>query len=145
MSGSLDLRWLLARLPELPARRETLLWTAGAGAATLATVFLVRTLRSRKTPAELERLRRLQINGIGRLTGGEIVNVIAEPENAPLVVYSYEVSGVQYETSQDCTALTSLLQQQDCSPGLPASVKYDPANPGNSILLCETWSGLRNC
>jgi len=139
--GSLDLHALFA---ELPVRRATLLWTAGTGAATLATIFLVRTLRARKTPAEMERLRRLQINGIGRLTGGEIVNVIAEPEDAPLVVYSYEVSGVQYEASQDCSALTSYLDEHDCSPGLPASVKYDPANPGNSILLCETWSGLRS-
>jgi len=25
----------------------------------------------------------------------------------------------------------------------PASVKYDPRNPANSIVLCEQWSGLR--
>ncbi len=26
--------------------------------------------------------------------------------------------------------------------GQIASVKYDPANPGNSILVAEDWSGL---
>jgi hypothetical protein len=25
----------------------------------------------------------------------------------------------------------------------PASVKYEPANPANSIVLCEGWSGLK--
>jgi hypothetical protein len=25
----------------------------------------------------------------------------------------------------------------------PASLKYAPRNPANSILICERWSGLR--
>jgi hypothetical protein len=27
--------------------------------------------------------------------------------------------------------------------GLPASIKYDPSNPSNSILIADDWSGLR--
>jgi len=26
--------------------------------------------------------------------------------------------------------------------GQPASVKYDPSNPSNSILVADDWSGL---
>jgi hypothetical protein len=31
----------------------------------------------------------------------------------------------------------------NCRIGLPASIKYDPHNPGNSIVASERWMGLR--
>src|ERR1035438_8335018 len=30
-----------------------------------------------------------------------------------------------------------------CRLGLPTSVKYDPHNPGNSLVVSESWMGLR--
>jgi len=62
---------------------------------------------------------------------------------AQLVVYRYEVAGVSYEASQDVTSLRHYVDLHTCRIGLPASVKYDPGNPANSIVIAEAWSGLR--
>lgn len=109
-----------------------------------------RHLRRRPDPAELERLRRSRVNQVGRLTGGEIVDIlddvpVATPSSAAprVLVYRYTVRGVEYEASQDIGPLMARIQPRACLPGLPAEIKFDPANPGNSIVLCETWSGLR--
>ena len=60
-----------------------------------------------------------------------------------LLVYKYDVAGVTYEASQDVTHLRQFIDVYSCRLGLPASVKYDPHNPGDSIVISETWSGLR--
>jgi len=59
-----------------------------------------------------------------------------------LVVYSYTISGVSYETAQDITGLEERACLDRVMAGQPASVKYDPANPSNSILIADDWSGL---
>jgi hypothetical protein len=51
---------------------------------------------------------------------------------------------VSYEASQDVTHLRHMVDLHTCRVGLPASIKYDPTNPGNSIVVAETWSGLRH-
>jgi hypothetical protein len=60
-----------------------------------------------------------------------------------LLIYTYDVAGVTYEASQDVTHLRQFIDLYSCRLGLPASVKYDPHNPGDSIVISETWSGLR--
>jgi hypothetical protein len=99
----------------------------------------------RKDPAELERLRRLDINKRGRISAGRVVD-LAEAETAGLksllVIYSYEVAGVTYEAAQDVTALPEIAAIAQFLPGRTASVKYDPKRPTNSIIVCEEWSGL---
>jgi hypothetical protein len=99
----------------------------------------------RKDPAELERLRRLDINKRGRISAGRIVD-LAEAQTAGLksllVIYSYEVAGVTYEAAQDVTALPEIAANAQFLPGRTASVKYDPKRPTNSIIVCEEWSGL---
>ncbi len=59
-----------------------------------------------------------------------------------LVLYSYSISGVTYETAQDITGLEERACLDRLVAGQPASVKYDPANPSNSILVADDWSGL---
>jgi hypothetical protein len=59
-----------------------------------------------------------------------------------LVYYSYSISGVSYETAQDITGLEERLHLKLIAAGQTASVKYDPSNPSNSILLADDWSGL---
>ena len=44
---------------------------------------------------------------------------------------------------QDVTRLRQFIDLYSCRLGLPASVKYDPHNPGDSIVISESWSGLR--
>jgi hypothetical protein len=99
----------------------------------------------RKDPAELERLRRLDINQRGRICAGRIVDLVeAETAGATtaLVSYSYEVGGVTYEAAQDVTALPEIAARACFLSGRTASVKYDPKRPMNSIIACEEWSGL---
>lgn len=59
-----------------------------------------------------------------------------------LLFYSYSISGVTYETAQDITGLEEQLHLDGVAAGQTASVKYDPSNPSNSILLADDWSGL---
>jgi hypothetical protein len=96
-------------------------------------------LRRRPTPEEIERLRRLMINRLGKLGDGQILDVEGD-----LIVYSYSVAGVVYTASQDTTNLEQKLPADRMSMVGPVSVKFDPRNPANSIVLCEEWSGLRN-
>jgi hypothetical protein len=95
-------------------------------------------LRRRPTPEEIERLRRLTIHREGKLGDGEILDV----EGAS-IVFSYSVAGVVYTTSQDTTNLEERLPPDRMSMVGPVSVKFNPRNPANSIVLCEEWSGLR--
>ncbi len=60
-----------------------------------------------------------------------------------MVSYSYSISGVTYQTAQDITGLESQVRFERLVAGQPASVKYDPSNPSDSILVADDWSGLR--
>jgi hypothetical protein len=60
-----------------------------------------------------------------------------------LLIYTYDVGGVSYEASQDVTHLRQHADLHTGRFGLRTSVKYDPQNPGNSIVISEGWSGLR--
>ena len=62
--------------------------------------------------------------------------------NQRLLYYTYSISGVTYETAQDITGLEERLHLTRVAAGQTASVKYDPSNPSNSILLADDWSGL---
>ena len=102
----------------------------------------------RKTPEQLEQERRLRISEIGRITDGTVTDVSEVDVNGSsemqLLIYQYDVSGVSYEASQDVTNLRHMVDLHSCRAGLMSSIKYDPANPGNSIVIAENWTGLRN-
>ncbi len=89
--------------------------------------------RRRVTPVELERRRRMMLNARGKLGDAELVDV--EGHN---VVYSYAVRGVGYTAAQDVSAIAHLLPETVTGP---MSVKFDPKNPANSIVVCEDWNG----
>jgi hypothetical protein len=122
------------------------LWAAGVVVLASGSV-AVWVVSHRKSPEERERERRVKLNAIGRLTDGTVldVNEIQDPKLGAqqLVIYTYDVAGVQYECSQEVTHLRQFVDLHSCRLGLPASVKYDPHNPSNSIVTSETWSGLR--
>jgi hypothetical protein len=95
-----------------------------------------------------ERERRSQLAAGGRIIDGTVIDVqeLDETPDAPpmiLLIYTYDVAGVTYEASQDVTRLRQFIDLYSCRLGLHASVKYDPHNPGDSIVISETWSGLR--
>ena len=89
-------------------------------------------------PEKRERKRRLDLHRHGRLGDA----LIAEATES-MLYYSYSVRGVQYEASQDISALRDLLPAEPERLIGSASLKYSSKNPGNSILICEEWSGLR--
>jgi hypothetical protein len=122
---------------------DTLLYAATAIIASVAVLLWQRARR--RTPDELERLRRLHINEVGRIAGGEVIDILdgaGSGRAQRVIVYHYEVNGVAYEASQDVTSIADRLAPGACLPGLPVNIKYDPANAGNSILICENWSGV---
>lgn len=124
-------------------------------------------LKKPEDPAEEERRRRSQLNQVGRIVEGLVVEVVETPATPPpppssgmfsrhtdtpaqtegsgvrrLVRYSYSISGITYETAQDVTGLEERLCLERIAAGQPASVKYDPSNPSNSILVADDWSGI---
>jgi hypothetical protein len=117
-----------------------------AGLGLLMAIAVGSRLR-RKTPEQRERERRLRISGIGRITDGAVIDVnemsVNGSEEMQLLVYRYDVAGVSYEASQDVTSLRHRVDLHSCRSGLMTSVKYDPTNPGNSIVIAENWNGLR--
>jgi hypothetical protein len=58
-----------------------------------------------------------------------------------ILIYAYRVSGVSYECAQDVSRLTDYVRHVRID--LPVQVRYDPHNPSNSIVVAESWSGLR--
>jgi Flp pilus assembly protein TadB len=102
----------------------------------------------RKTPEQRERERRMRISETGRITDGTVTDVsevsLNESGEMQLLIYQYDVSGVTYEASQDVTTLRHMVDLHSCRSGLMTSIKYDPSNPGNSIVISENWTGLRH-
>ena len=101
--------------------------------------------RRRKSPDEIERLRRLEVNACGRISSGRIVELaepVADGPAGPILVYDYEVRGVTYEAAQDLSTLPQIAAAAPFLPGQTTSVKYDPKQPTNSILACEGWCGI---
>jgi hypothetical protein len=118
----------------------------GAGVVALGGALFM--LRGRgKTEEQMELERRERLSAKGRLCDGTVIDVheVNSEIEIPtqLLIYQYDVAGVQYECSQDVTWLRQFADFHSCRLGLPASVKYDPQNPGNSIVISEGWSGLR--
>ncbi|MGD0921270.1 MAG: DUF3592 domain-containing protein [Terriglobia bacterium] len=115
--------------------------TAGLGAWLLASLKRWR----RKSPEEIERQRRLDVNRCGRIAMGHVVDLV-EPDatRAPgcLIAYTYEVAGVTYEAAQDVASLPDVVAAAHGLAGQTVSVKYDPRRPTNSIIACEDWCGI---
>jgi hypothetical protein len=119
---------------------------AAGSVALLGAYALLR--RKPKTAEDLERERRAWLEGAGRITDGTVIDVQEltvpdHPRNAVMLIYKYDVAGVTYECSQDVTYLRQWINLHSCRLGLHTSVKYDPQNPGNSLVVSENWMGLR--
>lgn len=118
-----------------------------AGGLLLLVAMAVLLRRTHKTPEQRERVRRNVLDAGGRIADGTVTDVqeMRAPDGraAQLLIYQYDVSGVTYHCSQDVTRLRHRIDLHSCRLGLRASVKYDPQNPGNSIVVAEHWTGLR--
>ncbi|PYU24798.1 MAG: hypothetical protein DMG32_13110 [Acidobacteria bacterium] len=133
------------------------MWAVNAASlAVLGGAFISRLLGWSPDPDEIERQRRAYLNQIGRIVEGQVTDLVEVAEDRArrkgskgaegrrkLVCYSYSISGVSYETAQDITSLEGRAGMERIITGLPASIKYDPSNPSNSIVIADDWSGLR--
>lgn len=89
--------------------------------------------RRKKVDAEAERRARLLKSG--RITEGVVIDTGNDDSGSIRQIYfSYEVSGVEYESSQ-------LLSEEqrgreiEYAPGAHVTIRYDPHRPGNSIVV----------
>jgi hypothetical protein len=141
-----------------------LLAALGGGSIAAIALLVYAFSHPKVNPEEAERKRRLHLNHIGRIAEGQVVELSQQqpapseepksllgsrsktlPDLGPryMVAYSYSISGVTYHTAQDITGLESQVQFNRLMAGQQASVKYDPSNPSDSILVADDWSGLR--
>jgi hypothetical protein len=111
----------------------------GATAVGVGAWGVYRYIKGRPSAAELERRRRSELHAHGKMGDA---NLLEYREH--MVVYSYAIGGVEYMASQDLSDLQPLVPADRWSTIGPASIKYDPRNPANSIVLSEEWSGLRS-
>ncbi len=137
---------MLPALAPLPSWARSPYGAVGAAAvaAVAGGVWLLRRLR-RPTPEQAECARRLRLHAIGRIAAGEILDMLpveGDPALPPTLVYQYEVGGVTYQVSQALHLVPVALDPASWIPGWPVQVKFDPANPGNSMVACEHWRGL---
>ncbi len=94
--------------------------------------------KNQPTPAALERRRRSTLNTYGKMGDASVIEV-----QGTVAIYSYAVRGVEYTAAQDFSAIGMHVPEDTWSMVGPASVKYDPRNPANSIVVSEKWSGIR--
>lgn len=124
---------------------------AAFGAAVLLalaiTVLLAKHWRRQNDPDDRERERRLSVNQFGRITSGEVVDIV-DKELAPngvlrrYIHYRYSVGTVEFAASQDVTMIADLVGDDPRGVVGPVAVKHHQKNPYNSIIICEDWSGL---
>jgi hypothetical protein len=144
----------------LSLRSPRVLAAIGVGVVAAAGVVSYVLTRRKPTAEEIERERRDQLARSGRITDGTIMDTMileargadsSVPEASTLpdgsgstpdiIVYNYRIAGVTYECAQDVTALAQYVH--GIRTDLPIQVRYAPHNPANSIVVAETWSGLR--
>ncbi len=103
-------------------------------------------------PEERERRRRAHLSAEGRIIDGTVLDATTRDEEigdgdgenaSDMIFYQYEIAGVTYESSQDVTHLRDSVDLRSWRVDLPASIRYDARNPANSIVVSETWNGLR--
>lgn len=108
-----------------------------AGILLAAALWII--FRRRLPPEEKERRRRLTVNAYRRAIEG-----VVDDADGEFIHFKYHLRGVTYSASQDVSALAALLPENRGLLLGMASVRFDPRNPANSIVICEEWSGLRN-
>ncbi len=104
-------------------------------------------LHKRPSAEELERERRQFLVQSGRLVDGMLLDVCdveaADGRTLTMLLYSYCIAGVNYECSQDLTDIRGIVDAGQVRAGFPCTLRYQPGNPQNSIVVAESWSGLR--
>ena len=126
---------MLEQLRDSSSAQMTLLAIV-AGILLIVAIYLY--VRSRLTPKDKEKRRRLAVNQTGRIGDAMITDVQDD-----IIFYEYSVRGVLYTASQDISQLRDRIPSDPDRLVGPCGLKYTTSNPANSIIVCEEWSGLR--
>jgi hypothetical protein len=125
-------------------------WEIAGGLTVVAATAAVAAwmaLRKRPTPDELELARRHLLVQTGRLVDGMLLDTCSvdaeDGRTLTMLLFGYRIGGVDYECSQDITLMSSVVDAARVRAGFPCTVRYQPGNPQNSIVVAEGWSGLR--
>ena len=151
---------LISSQLSLPLRSPRGIATIAVGTAAAVAIASYVLRRKKPTAEEIERERRDLLARSGRITDGTIMDTMiketrtadskasetsAQPDGSgptpDIIVYNYRIAGVTYECAQDVTMLAEYVH--GIRTDLPIQVRYAPHNPANSIVVAETWSGLR--
>jgi len=92
----------------------------------LVVVVIWLLVRKRPTAEEMERARRLFLAQSGRLVDGMLLDMC-------------EVDAEDGRTLIMCEVIDPAVVRA----GFPCTVRYQPGNPQNSIVIAEEWTGLR--
>jgi len=89
----------------------------------------------RRKKVDTEAARRELLLKTGRIADGSIFDIGTDAAGEVThVFYSYEISGVDYESSQTLDA-GQLQRADDYYPGAPCTVRFDPRHPANSVVV----------
>ena len=92
-----------------------------------------RDLFRRKQEDEDSRFSRLAVRG--RITDGIVIDVKSdELDRITHVFYTYNIAGVEYESSQELNA-EQRTREASYAPGSAITIRYDPRQPGNSVVV----------
>jgi hypothetical protein len=125
-------------------------WLPLAGVAVVVLVGLVLWLRRKPEDAgDVERQRRAYLNRVGRIVEGQVLEIVEHARDAndptakqPGMFQKRAAPSAFTNGTQKLTGLDEAKHLGRVAAGQTASVKYDPSNPSNSILLADDWSGL---
>ncbi len=78
--------------------------------------------------------RRSRLLTHGRFTDGIIIDIEEMEEGVKVVHYSYSVHGVEFESS-DVLTEEQKKDELKYAPGAHVSIRFDPVNPGNAVLV----------
>jgi hypothetical protein len=100
----------------------------------------------RPSADEIERRRREELALNGRITDGVILDARtlagdeSISETPEVLLYSYRLAGVTYNCAQDVSHLAERVAGFRIDQSV--QIRYDPRNPGNSVVVSESWTGL---
>ena len=93
--------------------------------------FLARLRHKKEDPEVARRSLLLRAGRIGEAT---ILSAETDADGHMMLAYTYEIGGVEYETSQRLDQ-QQRLRQYDYLPGARVPLRYDPRRPANSFVV----------
>jgi len=92
--------------------------------------------RFRRQKEDPEMKRRARLLRTGRIAEGGILDVQNDAASGAIaqIFYNYTVNGVEYESSQSLDD-NQRRREVDYSPGARITIRYDPHQPANSVVV----------